>query len=251
MTLALQNSASKVALFMLRPFALAAFGVVSVILAMSGAFGSAEILSIVPRIAYWLFMSISTFFFGSFGATWAHAWLKKTNFSFHSQLLIRSCISGLLVSLIVLLVFSLLVGSEAITNEVLTDIALNCFVIAALISGLLSLLSNSKNAPAEAKLLSRLENNKRGSLISLSVEGHYVEIITSQGSSKLLMRLGDAIGETQGVEGLQIHRSHWVSNAQIDHVFKQDNRYKIRLIDGRSLPISRTYIKAVQLAGWL
>lgn len=251
MASALQNSASKVAIYMLRPISMAGFLVISVILAMSEAFGIGEYLSLLPRIAYWLFMSISTFFFASFSATWADVWLKKTNMNFYLQLIIRSCISGLSVSLIALLSFIILAGYGAVTNKVMLEIAVNCLVIAALISGLLSLLSNPKTTDKQAKLLSRLEPTKRGDLISLSVDGHYVELVTSTGSSKLLMRLGDAIDETNGVDGLQIHRSHWVSMAQIDQVFRQDKRFMLRLSDGRELPISRTYLAAVKLAGFI
>ena len=40
---------------------------------------------------------------------------------------------------------------------------------------------------------------------------NYVEVWTERGTHLVLMRLSDAIRETAGENGLQIHRSHWVA----------------------------------------
>ena len=56
---------------------------------------------------------------------------------------------------------------------------------------------------------------QRGGLLALSVEDHYVDIVTDKGKTLVLMRLADAMKETGSVAGLQIHRSHWVARGAV------------------------------------
>ena len=57
------------------------------------------------------------------------------------------------------------------------------------------------NAPPLPRLLQRLDAEDHGSLWSISVRDHYVDVQTSRGVTSLLMRLSDAMAETAPVEG--------------------------------------------------
>ena len=48
-------------------------------------------------------------------------------------------------------------------------------------------------APSPPALLKRLDLAKRGDLISISVQAHNVEVVTTAGASLLLLRLSDAM----------------------------------------------------------
>lgn len=101
-------------------------------------------------------------------------------------------------------------------------------------------------------LLDRLPANKRGALIRLEVQDHYVRAVTTKGSELLLMRLGDAIAETGGNTGLQIHRSHWVGDQGIERISRQTGknpRLQIETADGETLPVSRSHLDKVR-ARW-
>jgi DNA-binding LytR/AlgR family response regulator len=75
---------------------------------------------------------------------------------------------------------------------------------------------------------------------------HYVEIHTDKGKSLILMRLSDAIAETEGVDGVRIHRSHWVAKQAISAVRRVDGRVVVQLATGDMLPVSRSYLAAVR-----
>lgn len=81
------------------------------------------------------------------------------------------------------------------------------------------------------------------------MQDHYVEIRTDKGGALVLMRLADAIAETEGVAGLQIHRSHWIAIGQVAQSVRLGGRLMLKMKDGTMLPVSRSYIEEVRAAG--
>ena len=108
-----------------------------------------------------------------------------------------------------------------------------------------------RSAPLDRPaLLDRLPVDKRGVLIRLEVQDHYVLVVTSRGTELLLMRLGDAIGEAG--PGRQVHRSHWVAEHPENFLVRgtgKNGRLAIRTADGADIPVSRSY--AAQIQRWL
>ncbi len=104
------------------------------------------------------------------------------------------------------------------------------------------------DAPA---ILRRLPLDKRGALVSLSAEDHYVAVATTRGRELVLMRLADAIDQAAGVPGLQVHRSHWVALDQIQAARRQGEGAVLVLAGGREVPVSRSRMAAVREAGLL
>ncbi|MCB1383384.1 MAG: LytTR family transcriptional regulator DNA-binding domain-containing protein [Notoacmeibacter sp.] len=105
-------------------------------------------------------------------------------------------------------------------------------------------------APRPA-LLDRLPGSKRGPLIRLEVQDHYVLVVTAKGREMLLMRLADAIRETEPVDGLQVHRSHWVARDGVADVIREtgkNGRTLLRTTDGAEIPVSRGNVAGVK--GW-
>ena len=99
-------------------------------------------------------------------------------------------------------------------------------------------------------LLKRLPIELRGNLSHLSMQDHYVDIVTDKGSKLVLLRLADAIAETEPVPGLQIHRSHWVApGCGCPHPPCEGDRHFVELKDGAVLPISRSSLPAAREAG--
>lgn len=96
----------------------------------------------------------------------------------------------------------------------------------------------------------RLPLDKRGALIRLEAQDHYLLVVTDKGRETLLMRLGDAASELADV-GLRVHRSHWVSRAQVRGHIRQKGRDVLKMSDGEPVPVSRSYKAAAQAAGVL
>ena len=54
----------------------------------------------------------------------------------------------------------------------------------------------------------------------------------------LLMRMGDLVDLLTDIDGIQIHRSHWVAVSQVKRIEKNGRKHDVHLRDGRVLPVS-------------
>ena len=93
----------------------------------------------------------------------------------------------------------------------------------------------------QPRLAGRREPDMRGTLISISVRDHYVDVRTDKGRSSLLLRLSDAVDETAPIDGAQVHRSHWVAWEAVQAVERKGDKVLLRLCDGDPIPVSRNY----------
>jgi LytTr DNA-binding domain len=91
----------------------------------------------------------------------------------------------------------------------------------------------------EPRVVQRLEPAQRGPLLAISVRDHYVDVLTGQGTSSLLLRFGDAIAEADPVLGAQVHRSHWVAWDAVDAVEREGAKLHLRLKSGTRVPVSK------------
>jgi LytTr DNA-binding domain len=104
--------------------------------------------------------------------------------------------------------------------------------------------------PVPPRLFSRLAAADAGQLIRLSARNHYVDVVTDKGTSSLLIRMADAIAELDGIDGLRVHRSHWVAAQAVrGHERKGDKRLLI-LADGARIPVSRNLQRDVAARGF-
>ncbi|MDQ2105037.1 LytTR family DNA-binding domain-containing protein [Azospirillum isscasi] len=105
--------------------------------------------------------------------------------------------------------------------------------------------------PREPAFLARLPARLGRDLLALEMEDHYVRVHTAEGSDLILMRLRDAIAELAGLDGMQVHRSHWVAAAAVAGVErKPDGKLVLTLRNGLRVPVSRSHTAAVRAAGW-
>jgi len=107
--------------------------------------------------------------------------------------------------------------------------------------------------PADAQpiFLARLPAWWNGQLTALEMEDHYVRAHGPEGSTLILMRLRDAQGELDGIDGLQVHRSWWVARAAVEQVVRDGRKLKLRLNNGLEAPVARDRVGALRAAGWL
>lgn len=228
---------------------------VSLLLGLAAPFNTDGFLRFWPRVVYWFSVVVLTYSAGAFTHITlsrllqmraGHGWLHHV---------IAGLTTGAFVSVILLLINWAALGVFPIERGYTLWLVFNVVAISLVISIVIGLADKSpapQNPPAQrAKLLDRLPINQRGALISLSVLDHYVEVTTSAAQTLVLMRLSDAIAETEGVTGLQVHRSHWVAVAQVQASNRAGDKAVLTMCDGRDIPVSRTYIKAVRDAGLL
>jgi hypothetical protein len=110
----------------------------------------------------------------------------------------------------------------------------------------------SQGAPQPVRFLERLPAKLKGAaLYAVSAEDHYLRLHTSKGSDLILMRLGDAIAELDGLEGAQTHRSWWVARDAVESTRRDGERVTLVLKGGAEAPVSRPNVRALREAGWL
>lgn len=228
---------------------------VAVFLGISGPFGTSQSLSFGPRLAYWVVAVPITFAVGVLSSAYVSEIRRSATSRWSTRILVASA-TAIAVSITVVglnwLAFGISPEDRIFSLPLLAPI----MATAALVAFVLHYLSEQSeeitapNARAPA-LLDRLDLDKRGKLISLSVQDHYVEVTTSAGTSLILMRLSDAMRETGDVEGLQVHRSHWVARAHVVAAKRDGDKAQLTLSDGRVILASRSHIKALKDTGIL
>ena len=101
------------------------------------------------------------------------------------------------------------------------------------------------------RFLDRLPTKLKGAeLFAVEAEDHYLRLHTDRGSDLILMRLSDAVGELDGIEGAQTHRSWWVAKNAVVEVARGDGRATFVLRNGARAPVSRSYARALRAEGW-
>jgi DNA-binding LytR/AlgR family response regulator len=86
--------------------------------------------------------------------------------------------------------------------------------------------------------------------VALEAQDHYVRVHDLEGSRLVLQRLSDAVAEVSDVDGLQVHRGWWVASAAVAGTYVQDGRRWVRLVNGLTIPVSRSRRRDVLARGW-
>lgn len=243
------------------------------VLGVTGPFGTYERLTLLPRLAYWLALALATFTAGYAAVRFVGEALFEGR---AVPSVVRALITGLAAGVPIALVVTIFDWAALSARVPDTSTAFTLFLSCALIAAALSLASvliesetsadtepptastpvasdtymPTRQHAARPPLLERLPAALRGRLTSLSMQDHYVEVHTDKGSTLILMRMADAIRETEGEAGLQIHRSHWVAMDAIAGMARRDGKLTLKLKNGTQLPVSRSFVKAVREAGF-
>jgi hypothetical protein len=225
-------------------------------MALSGGFGAGG-LNIVSRLAYWLtLVAIGTTVGVLFGVyVMPRAWFAR-----------RPIIAWGIITLalwppmsVIVAVTQSLAKPCPLTLNLIWEVAPSTLATNAAMCSLAFLVRGrdpvethaaAKDAPPP-RFLERLPAKLAGAeLWAVEAEDHYLRLHTSLGQDLILMRLGDAIGELEGIEGARTHRSWWVARSAVRDVERDDGRATLVLVDGAEVPVSRAYAKILRAAGW-
>lgn len=106
------------------------------------------------------------------------------------------------------------------------------------------------DATGLALFLARLPGSLPGRLLCLETQDHYLAVHTTGGTEMILCRMEDAARELGGI-GLRVHRSWWVAEDAVETSTRNGQRHFLRLVDGRSVPVGRSFRADLKQAGWL
>ncbi|MHA7888726.1 LytTR family DNA-binding domain-containing protein [Roseicyclus sp.] len=241
---------------MAQPVRATALSGAAAILALVGPFGTAEVMAALPRLAYWLGLVGASYSVGYAGDALAR---RLSPDRLMPRIVIAAGVTGPGVLALVYLLNGLALGYWPSGGD-LVALALNVMAIAAILSVVFQVASTAEPAttgaddtaaPQPPGILERLPLDKRGALLSLSVEDHYVRVHTSRGEELLLLRLSDAMRETGDVPGAQVHRSHWVAWGAVQAARREGDRAILTLPGGREVPVSRAHLPKIREAGLL
>jgi LytTr DNA-binding domain len=246
---------------MLSRRAQALVAVIAVAAAIIGPFGTVERLSFGRRLVYWSGVVVSH-------TVIAVLILLAVSFALRNRTdrrWLRLAAGGVAASLplgILQMGLAYVLEGASLTMANGVEIWLSTLTITLAVTAIVGLARGEPQAPVQAPLaapgpparsssafLDRLPITVGRELVSLSMQDHYIDVRTSTGHALLLMRLSDAIKELEGIDGLQIHRSHWVAKAAVARLVPHGGRLQVELLDGRTLPVSRSFATAVKGAG--
>jgi DNA-binding LytR/AlgR family response regulator len=230
--------------------------VVGAILAVSGGFGAGG-MTIVSRLAYWVAVSAVGVTIGVLFGMYVipRHWFARRPWV--AWTVIVMALWGPMS--FVVAVVNAWIGHRALTLAIAWRVAPSTLATTAALTALAFLVRRrdpieTHAAPADSpppKFLGRLPARLAGAeLWAVQAEDHYLRLHTSLGQDLILLRLGDAIGELEGIEGARTHRSWWVARAAVRGVEREDGRATLTLPDGATAPVSRAYSTALRAHGW-
>jgi DNA-binding LytR/AlgR family response regulator len=228
----------------------------ALLLALSGAFGTGD-YPFYQRLVYWS---------GVMGAGWiwgetSQPWLARRVDADERPWLLIFLLTGLVAIPMSLFVWA---ATGLFFDGILFPLSRLPFLLVPVVSVTLAICilivflgratpvqTHAAADPAQpARFIERLPRRLRAArLIAVQAEDHYLRVHTDIGSDLILMRLSDAIRETDGLDGLQIHRSHWVAREAVADQFRDKDRLFLRMSDGAELPVSRNRLQEVRQAG--
>ena len=243
----------------------------TVVLAVSGPFGTFQSFSLGQRFGYWAITVLCCYLTGQGAATYFIELLRDQITQRWPRVIVAGLLASLPVTIMVLVINGIAYQHMDVTESLTiwlyaTIITLAIVVLFVTLSDLMHpAVAQEAATPspgaepvpvvsttviaAPPAILERVALPQRGRLIALIVEDHYVDIVTDKGKTLVLMRLADAIREAAPVPGLQVHRSHWVALDAVVRTQRSDGKVVLVLSYGMMLPVSRGYLQTTKEAG--
>ena len=95
-------------------------------------------------------------------------------------------------------------------------------------------------------LVQMMDPKRRGALLAVSSEDHYVRLYSDRGDQLIAMRFGDALAKLGDAEGLQVHRRWWVATGAVERISRVGDGMELQLRNGLTVPVSRSHINQVR-----
>lgn len=241
----------------------------AVVMSVTGALGTDE-APFAVRLGFWMICMLAGAFIGSGASTMFKAWGGLARWPW-VEVMAVSVLMALPQTLIVIaarsMIFDIRVPSSSGVLILFGFVLFICLIMVALdlvmhkdgrvappATAPIGLAAATEHPAATSldRFRERLPHGLRAArIIALEAEDHYLRVHTDGGSGLILLRLADAVAELSGIEGAQTHRSWWVARSAILAAKRSDGRATLTLEGGLEAPVSRSFYKVVNEAGWL
>lgn len=250
---------------------------VTVLLAVSGPFGTFQSFNLGQRFGYWAITVLACYLAGQGAASYFLELLREQITQRWPRVIVAGLLASLPVTIVVLVINGIAYQHMDVTESLMIWLYVTIITLAVVVmfvtlgdvmrpdpavavagsapvAGDVPVAPPTAAVPAQAPaptpaILERVPLRQRGKLVALVVEDHYVDIVTDKGKTLVLMRLADAIREAAPVPGLQIHRSHWVALDAVVKTQRSEGKVMLELSNSMRLPVSRGYLPAAKEAG--
>ncbi len=98
-------------------------------------------------------------------------------------------------------------------------------------------------------LWSRLPEGLGRDVLAMRAQEHYVAVTTSLGSALILCRFSDALRDVAHLDGLCVHRSHWISRRSVVAMIPERGGFRLTLADGGVARVSQS--RKLMFEHWL
>lgn len=233
-------------------------GVAVLILTLSGPFGTLEHYNFLERFAYWAILTPVTYMLASGVATFVTVALKRKSINDWFSYILGGSAAGVIVGMFVWLFGIFLQQSFGQSFAGLLKVMTFTMPITIGVTMLFKLSEKKSQETsvepsvepsgenlADVRFFKRIPKTLGRDLISLNSQDHYVKVTTSFGSDLILMRLSDAVVELKDHDGVQPHRSWWISKKHIACMKTVAGKKVLELKNGDLIPVSRANLKNV------
>lgn len=101
--------------------------------------------------------------------------------------------------------------------------------------------TQASNIGEQDDFWSRIPTKLGRDLIAVTSELHYLRVHTQEGNALILYAFGRALERLREIDGMRIHRSHWVAIGHVQALRRDGEKVICRLDNGIELPVSRPY----------
>lgn len=218
---------------------------ISAIFALTGPFGTYVPFDFSERLVFWSTVAAASVAWGT--ALRVFLMNRFRHLGYWRGVAIASTVSGCVLAVPIYHLILMRGGDGSVQFRPAMELAFTIFVGGVAIGWLRHFMGAGEGAEGaeetrqNPRLLDRIEPTKRGDLIRMSARDHYLEVVTHMGKVELLMRFSDALAELDGIDGLQVHRSHWVAAGAVSGAEKQGDKLMLVTTDGARVPVSRKH----------
>ena len=243
------NTLREIRARLLAPVRLSGWAAATLICGISGPFQTLEVFGPVANVFFWFgAIVVASLLAVSIDQIMRDIWPKL---KWYFRLPLQAMMFAPLYAVVILLAEQWLFPADKrhqiVVWELIVEVALIYLAIV-----VLSHIAQARNARVEAAVFLKRVPPKLGkNLLRVSSQDHYLEITTDKGSDRILMRFSDALDELSAMDGLRVHRSHWVMKSAIQEVKQAGGKVVLHLNDGSEVPVSRTYRKDLEAVGLL
>jgi hypothetical protein len=213
---------------------------VGVLLGVLGAFGTYSAFTLSGRYLFWITMAVT----GLLSLLAAEALLgSRLRTLPEARTAVLAAASAVPMTFFVTWVFSLVQPGRTFPPSRLLPLYL-CVALVQLILAAVVTRTKITEKGVQPPPASRLPKELGADVIALEAEDHYLRVHRANGSTLVLMRLADAVAADGGQQGLQVHRSWWVSRDAVQRV----EAARLHLSNGLLVPVGRTFAAQVRSA---